>query len=435
MRSTKDPLQHRFQTRLKSYQRKSLGREILHRMPESLLLGAAVIVPLFFLISLPWPATMGIALIAMVAAGLGPALRRYGSTARCAREFDRRAGTNTRVLNACELLQHGRSSEFARFAIADGCEALLSETADADAALHDPLTRRRRIFCAVILFVSGILCGLLLLPENKLGGGNATLRSHSRATEAAIRNRLRPLPPKQKGLQANGAANDATRSTGLRSLQSTEREFALQKENRNSGARRESTMLRSGTPEGETPQEPRDSPGEKAAEIGSSSHSSESTTATNPLPAAIRSSFAKSIGRGERSRRAGRKRSLRLNPEAAQGGAQPMLSDNAPPAGRELGEKEGDGDPDNGRSGPNGEKKSRGSAAMLPVIPQQDTVNGTLSPGAEIRSKESIPPTEAAENRKCPTSVATNGVEPLRTPEIMSLTVRKEIARFRRTEP
>jgi|GEM_PF-5521790 hypothetical protein len=80
----------------------------------------------------------------------------------------------------------------------------------------------------------------------------------------------------------------------------------------------------------------------------------------------------------------------------ARGGLRPLLRDNAPPAGRELSDKDGHGDqPGDGRGGPSGHKKARGTASWLPVVPIPDQVGGKLSSGRDIEIKEKVPPREA----------------------------------------
>ena len=188
---------------------------------------------------------------------------------------------------------------------------------------------------------------------------------------------------------------------------------------------------------GTVPQEEQSIPGEESSgENGKSDHASSAATATEPVPTSALSAVEKSAGSNERSRRSNRKRPKRRNPESAPGNSQPMLADNAPPAGRDLGAREGAGEPDNGRGGPTGEKKARGSAAMLPVEPQPDTVDGTLAPGEEIRLAEHLPPPERTPVRSSSVAtVATGAVEPVAASEIMNLTTRKEIIRLRKIEP
>ena len=428
---TADPLARRFQLGLAARRRRWLGRELLGRAPEALLFGAAAALALHGTIRPPWPVTVGIALAVTALGSLAPALRRYGSTVRCAREFDRRAGTNTRVLNACELLQHHQDSAFARWAIADGCAALTEGEAAADAVSRDLRRSWRRGVGAGLLLLAGILGGLFN-PLSGISDREAVLPPPAPVREAAATPRVQPRPPDRTGPRHAGRTVDEPRIARATVSRPSGRELSAPPDHRNAGVQAAAATQHPGTPDGETPPESSESAAGETAAANRTDHAAEKFTPMNPVPATVRSSPAKSIGRGERSRRAGRKRSLRLNPEAAQSGAQPLLADKAPPAGRELGEKEGDGDPGNGRGGPTGEKKARGTAAMLPVQPQPDTVNGTLSPGAEIRSWESIPPAGPDRSWSRPATVAAGGVEPLNPPEIIPFAVRKEIARFGR---
>ena len=94
-------------------------------------------------------------------------------------------------------------------------------------------------------------------------------------------------------------------------------------------------------------------------------------------------------GGGSSSHSAGERRKKEVNRKKAEtrGGFQPLPPDNAPQAGRKLadGDEQGN-DPGSGRGGETGAKKSRGTAAMLPVIPQPDTVPGRLGSGEDITS-------------------------------------------------
>ncbi len=94
-----------------------------------------------------------------------------------------------------------------------------------------------------------------------------------------------------------------------------------------------------------------------------------------------------SSGDRSRSEQRRKRREVRRGKEFSRGGIQPLLSDGAKPAGRELSEKEGHGDdPGDGRGGDTGAKKSRGAASALPAVPLPDVVSGRLGAGADQTS-------------------------------------------------
>ena len=435
---TLDELRERFLRRLGSWRRKLLLQEMKHLMPEALLLGtaAALTLPIFSDTFSPM-GTTGIAAGIVVFLPLAGALHRYGSSARCAREFDRRTKCNTRVLNAHELLCRGSESEFALFAVADGCAALETERRQSRPAGCSRRAHLRRTLCAGILLVAGgaaVLTGRR--AEQSTGPAQADAIRSSYAQNPYLLPAVTPRPERPAHeFPLSGGENSGT----VRQQHSLE----TPRRNAESSNQRRGSENNDATPAGRPGETGRKSPDEASAvekessgESGNAERIPIAAAPAEPVPTSALPAVTRSSGSGERSRRSSRKRPKRRNPESALGNAQPMLADNAPPAGRELGEKEGDGEPDNGRGGPTGEKKARGSAAMLPVEPQPDTVDGTLAPGEDVRLTEHLPPPERTPFRNtAATTVTTGGTEPVAVTEIMSLAVRKEIIRLRRTKP
>ncbi len=434
---TPDKLRKCFLHRLSSWRRKLLLQEVKHLMPESLLLGtaAALAVPIFSDTVSPI-GMAGIAVGIAVFLPLAGALRKYGSSAHCAREFDRRAKCNTRVLNAHELLCRGSESEFALFAVADGCTALETELRQSRPA-YGRRTHLRRAVCAGILLVAG---GAAILT------GRRTEQSTCPAQADAIRSSYEQnsyhLPavtprPERPAYEFPLPGGENSGTVRLQHTQETPHRNADSSNQRRGSENNDAASAgRPGETGRQSPDEASAVDRESSGESGNAERVPIAAAPAEPVPTSALSAVTRSTGSGERSRRSSRKRPKRRNPESALGNTQPMLADNASPAGRELGEKEGDGEPDNGRGGPTGEKKARGSAAMLPVEPQPDTVDGTLAPGEEIRLTEHLPPPERTPFLNTAAAIVTSGgTEPVATTEIMSLAIRKEIIRQRRTKP
>ncbi len=427
----------KFRRRLGAWQRQLLLREAGRLLPEAVLLGAATAVTLTFAIPVAWISALGVAVAVALLIPVAFAFGRYGSHAHCAREFDRRMESNTRVLNAYEVLKHHNETAFALFAIADGCAALETKYRQST-RFRDRRVHLRRTICAGVLLAAGIIAVL---------AGRGTEQFAAAPTEGGIilrpdgqeSNRLKTASSRREQLEQQfHTPGEAVGSIEREPISEIPIDDEERRRNQFSYSTNTNTPVTDKTGKtGTVPQEEQSIPGEESSgENGKSDHASSAATATEPVPTSALSAVEKSAGSNERSRRSNRKRPKRRNPESALGNSLPMLADNAPPAGRELGEKEGDGEPDNGRGGPTGEKKARGSAAMLPVEPQPDTVDGTLAPGEEIRLAEHLPPPERTPVRSSSVAtVATGAVEPVAASEIMNLTTRKEIIRLRKIEP
>lgn len=140
-----------------------------------------------------------------------------------------------------------------------------------------------------------------------------------------------------------------------------------------------------------------------------------------------------SSGDRSRSEQRRKRREVRRGKELSRGGIQPLLSDGAKPAGRELSEKEGHGDdPGDGRGGDTGAKKSRGTASALPAVPLPDVVSGRLGAGADLTS--SVSSSSGAAERRPVSSPVSAVREPRGFRRVMPARLRLEQRRFTESE-
>ena len=140
-----------------------------------------------------------------------------------------------------------------------------------------------------------------------------------------------------------------------------------------------------------------------------------------------------SSGDRSRSEQRRKRREVRRGKELSRGGIQPLLSDGAKPAGRELSEKEGHGDdPGDGRGGDTGAKKSRGTESALPAVPLPDVVSGRLGAGADLTS--SVSSSSGAAERRPVSSPVSAVREPRGFRRVMPARLRLEQRRFTESE-
>lgn len=140
-----------------------------------------------------------------------------------------------------------------------------------------------------------------------------------------------------------------------------------------------------------------------------------------------------SSGDRSRSEQRRKRREVRRGKELSRGGIQPLLSDGAKPAGRELSEKEGHGDdPGDGRGGDTGAKKSRGTASALPAVPLPDVVSGRLGAGADLTS--SVSSSSGAAERRPGSSPVSAVREPRGFRRVMPARLRLEQRRLTESE-
>lgn len=140
-----------------------------------------------------------------------------------------------------------------------------------------------------------------------------------------------------------------------------------------------------------------------------------------------------SSGDRSRSEQRRKRREVRRGKEFSRGGIQPLLSDGAKPAGRELSDKEGHGDdPGDGRGGDTGAKKSRGAASALPAVPLPDVVSGRLGAGADLTS--SVSSSSGAAERRPVSSPVSAVREPRGFRRVMPARLRLEQRRLTESE-
>ena len=140
-----------------------------------------------------------------------------------------------------------------------------------------------------------------------------------------------------------------------------------------------------------------------------------------------------SAGDRSRSEQRRKRREVRRGKELSRGGIQPLLSDGAKPAGRELSDKEGHGDdPGDGRGGDTGAKKSRGAASALPAVPLPDVVSGRLGAGADLTS--SVSSSSGAAERRPVSSPVSAVREPRGFRRVMPARLRLEQRRLTESE-
>lgn len=140
-----------------------------------------------------------------------------------------------------------------------------------------------------------------------------------------------------------------------------------------------------------------------------------------------------SAGDRSRSEQRRKRREVRRGKEFSRGGIQPLLSDGAKPAGRELSDKEGHGDdPGDGRGGDTGAKKSRGAASALPAVPLPDVVSGRLGAGADLTS--SVSSSSGAAERRPVSSPVSAVREPRGFRRVMPARLRLEQRRLTESE-
>lgn len=140
-----------------------------------------------------------------------------------------------------------------------------------------------------------------------------------------------------------------------------------------------------------------------------------------------------SAGDRSRSEQRRKRREVRRGKEFSRGGVQPLLSDGAKPAGRELSDKEGHGDdPGDGRGGDTGAKKSRGAASALPAVPLPDVVSGRLGAGEDLTS--AVSSSSGAAERRPGSSPVSAVREPRGFRRVMPARLRLEQRRLTESE-
>ncbi|OQA79604.1 MAG: hypothetical protein BWY31_04226 [Lentisphaerae bacterium ADurb.Bin242] len=405
-------------TRLRGLQRILLLKHLVHAALDSLPAAAAVFAISRIGLRFSWLSATEAALAAAAILVIVRLACGYPDLRQCARRFDSFFGTNSRVTNARELAEKGNDSEFALYAIADGI-AVLSDEAYAGRVPAEKFQIRWKLY-GLPLLAAALAFFVHLGPKAetsaKPGGGTA---SEMTGAVAGTRPETEQKKPPAPLLSAKAGSN---------TLSAGESGTAVKGNawRRNSRGQMSSRHGGSGNAGADEPFHPSSAPSENRtgeesgrnngapsgkARAESSSAEAESWAESEPAATPANLLTGKHGAEYDRKQPLRRQKQVRHNSETALNGAQPLLADNAPPAGRELGEKDGEGDRSDGRGGPNGEKKSRGTASMLPTVPLLDMVTGLLAPGEEVSIPDSSVLPQVSEESQ-PRRIGARGTEP-----------------------
>ncbi len=302
--------------------------------------------------------------------------RSFPALRDVAKGLDRSAGSNSAIETARELLEANADSPFAVYAIARGKKILLGFRG---APFCERDRRPFRALCLASIVLAATLLKLPLgvlegvetpNPKKHLGQGNL-----SRAGEEIHREALHV---QEKGASGNHERAGVRRASGIA----------------DSGA------ASGASPAGKDAKMPKEAQGTKRtgasanhadsrnAGDGSSGLGGEMEGDDSQLPAPGASAL--NMERADSNTETRRKK---REPDRVQAGLNLSKLDSAPPAGRDESKENGEGDrPGEGRGGPSGAKKARGTAAFLPLIPEPDAVSGMLSYGPDILRREKAPP-------------------------------------------
>lgn len=398
MRST---IRIEFQERLASFRR----RVFLHRFPgaaiQALCLTLAAAVVFAAAVRFAFAGWSIFGFLPLFWAGLLVFfwLRRRPSLSAAARLFDQLADNRSAAVNALELIRRDAEGVFADYAVAYGLSTLKMWNGE--------LPGKRLRWKSGAGFLAATLL-ILFLPLPSGGGAtgivenkHAVIGRNSGSTPPDII--FRPSAPAAREARTPSLRNsrEALPDSGKQEGEAGTSSAAAD-ENR-SGASAGTREGRGGGSPGNgkpEPGEPSGGPEVRRDTAGTREENAAgglagSSGAGGEDDGGLRTEMQAGASGGNRVE-SGRERSrkeVRRKDQEARGGLQPLLPDNAPPAGRELSEKDGKGDrPGDGRGGETGAKKSRGAAAALPVIPLPDTVTGRLGTGEDITSVELAPP-------------------------------------------
>lgn len=369
-------------------------------------------------------------------------LKSLPSRKDCAGEFDRSFRSESRIVNAFEILERNGETPFERYALIQGLNTLrrVRENKEKNPGedLAEKLTLSGMRWKEAFLLAGGILAFCLCLPfsEKKSAeeGQNPSLASgrdsRPEKTESLsdmenlrkqnslfFRNRLPLLTEREADIGGKDGllSRKMEKNSRRQSMGGAPSAETPQAENCSQDHSSSSSSPDSGIPSLKRRQAPPGIPAETNPDIileRLTDHPKKDKTQKRPFPSssgessaldgrdeAKLSQSAHNSGNGSLNRppsgRKQKRRSAKESREIPHEGASIMLSDNAPPASRELGKEEPgkDGTPSpEGRGGESGDKKSRGTASMLPVTPLPDTVNGQLSRGEDISFTERTPP-------------------------------------------
>lgn len=315
------------------------------------------------------------------------------SAVQSVRFADRLTNADRLAENAWDLLHRKAAGSFAEYAVQCGTESLILAA--------DRLTCGRFHWRNLLIPVLLLLLVQLPLPSflPVLKPAQTAVSVPERRDNPRQDSGLNPLEKPEKNKNAAGAENNSGRSSAEIAGRSGKSGTDGDLQNVRTGSR---SAMRQGRGGSGSPANPETE--SESAEDTDSRQSAE-THGKNTAGSAVgngglageengisrMNAAAGSSGDGRfRNERKRQKKSVRKKMQESRGGVQPLLPDRNPPAGRELSEKEGQGDhPGDGRGGDTGAKKSRGAAAFLPVTPQPDTVAGRLGNGEDLTSAES----------------------------------------------
>ena len=354
--------------------------------------------------------------------------RAMPSRAECAAEADRMTNTQSLAATALELTVRSAEGEFAAYAVRLGLEQLESPR------IRFPFRRLRWKRLFIPLLFSLCLTGLPYpaeLTSVLQNGKRRTAEQQASASAAA------------DAAYENGDGGHFAFSSGAAALPGT----GIPVGGEGSGNRRSglaaNTAPRPGNASADAAGqsggrgEPEEAVSQSLPEktSGSSGGESSGNGGSEGGEGGENSGMTAGFSSGDRSRSEQRRkrREVRRGKELSRGGIQPLLSDGAKPAGRELSEKEGHGDdPGDGRGGDTGAKKSRGAASALPAVPLPDVVSGRLGAGADLTS--AVSSSSGTAERRPGTSPVSAVREPRGFRRVMPARLRLEQRRFTESE-
>lgn len=353
--------------------------------------------------------------------------RAMPSWAECAAEADRMTNTQSLAATALELTVRSAEGEFAAYAVRLGLEQLESPR------IRFPFRclRWKRLFIPLLfsLFLTSLPYPAELTSVQQ-NGKQRTAEQQASASAAADAkyetgdgglsgfSSVAVLPG--TGIPAGGEGS-GNRRTGLAANIAQRPGNASADAAGQSGGRGEpEEAVSQSLPEKTSGSSGGESSGNGGSEGGEGGENSGMTAGL-------------SSGARSRSEQRRKRREVRRGKEFSRGGVQPLLSDGAKPAGRELSDKEGHGDdPGDGRGGDTGAKKSRGAASALPAVPLPDVVSGRLGAGADLTS--SVSSSSGAAERRPVSSPVSAVREPRGFRRVMPARLRLEQRRLTESE-
>lgn len=328
-----------------------------------------------------------------VAAAAYWAWRAPWSLRRCAGIADRETGGRMSVTNALELCRRGDRREFARFAIMLGAAAVPR--------------RALRIEAAPPRWRTGVVSALILLPFFWISGSPDAARTDAGVkVPASFRRKATAI-----GTEGGESPRNSEAASGSNSAVRYRSEPSRRSGGDTGGASGLAAVSEAGTANRGECGNTTGGVNDPAGDGGSGERETQKTLAPRSRERAAartagglpgggdadddddgeRDADAADAGGasgGSAAGRRDRRREKREKPPADTdaGGYRALLAEAQTPAGRELAEKDEHGDrPGEGRGGETGDKKSRGTAAALPVIPLPDNVTGRLGAGTDLR--------------------------------------------------